>query len=739
MRAVKGASGRAGFLLGLTAILLVAAWVRISAYQAVLGTGELVPRIDGDSHYHLDRALDAAANFPRVRHFDPWMNWPAGAFCPWADGFDLAAAGFALVARGGDPSRAPLAIALWPVVLGILSVWLAVRLLRTALPGGRWQGAALAAGLALAMLPISVVHSSFGRIDHHVFEAVVVTLLATWVLRRFPAHPGAPAPPALRFELEGALISGLGVYGFTGAPLYVAVAVCPLALAAYGSGAIRGSGGAGLLAGGALSAALSVPAALDHQRWLSFKYPSLLQPGLLLVGGATILAAGWVGSERLGRRRARPLAVAVAGLVAAGGCAAAAPGAVAEVHGAVTGWLLHQDPWISSIREFKPLFSVLKDGVPAWSRLYWALGFSGFFLPVAGLVVAATQWRRPRVRVLLWFTLALTALALVQTRFDRAAAPLLAAVTAVAVAVALRAISIRWGRPCPWAAASVVMGALFLADPPSRANLFLAGPIVGDPVQESVEALREWKTTAGPAPGVLSNWSYGHQLQVQAGVPVAVNGFGSYLDEAAFWRAVDVFSGEPSGLDELMVSQRLGALVAGAATIGQEVTGAGDSLSFANGQLNKAYMTSIPTSPLLIAGSAVPGWSVPHLPHLMPIHASQAFVAGLSFPLPFLWVFERVPGATIRGSAPPEARVVAELRFTEHRRPHTYKAFASADAQGAWSLVLPFPSGLVRPAFVSAPRWSVTAPGCDSLEFELTEQAVRGGDTIELAPLGPKP
>ncbi len=106
---------------------MVAVWARISVYPVVLGTGELVPRIDGDSHYHLDRTLDAVAHFPRVRHFDPLMNWPTGAFCPWADGFDLAGAGFALIMAGRDPLRTPIAVALWPVVVGLLSVWATVR------------------------------------------------------------------------------------------------------------------------------------------------------------------------------------------------------------------------------------------------------------------------------------------------------------------------------------------------------------------------------------------------------------------------------------------------------------------------------------------------------------------------------------------------------------------------------------------------------------------------------------
>ena len=146
-------------------------------------------------------------------------------------------------------------------------------------------------------------------------------------------------------------------------------------------------------------------------------------------------------------------------------------------------------------------------------------------------------------------------------------------------------------------------------------------------------------------------------------------------------------------------------------------------------------MSSVPLSPLLIAGSAVPGWGVRHLPHLMPRHASIAAVAGLAFPLPYLWSFERVAGATVRGTAPAGVRVIAELKFTEHHRPHTYKAWTEAAPDGSWELLLPFPSGLVRPAIRSAASWTVAADGGVPRAFAIDEGAVRGGAAVDLGRL----
>jgi hypothetical protein len=216
---------------------------------------------------------------------------------------------------------------------------------------------------------------------------------------------------------------------------------------------------------------------------------------------------------------------------------------------------------------------------------------------------------------------------------------------------------------------------------------------------------------------------------------VVVNGFGSYLDESVFWSAVEVFQGQQGPFDDYLMANRIGVVVAGAATIGNEVVGADNASTFAKGGLNQPYMASVPLSPLLIAGSAVPTWNVPHLSHLMPRAASRGLVKGLAFPLPYLWSYERVPGATVKGTAPRGGRVVAELRFKEQGRPHTYKAYTDAGADGRWSMRLPFPSGLWRPTLRSEERWTINAGAGAPLEFALPEASVRSGAILDVGRL----
>jgi hypothetical protein len=567
-----------------------------------------------------------------------------------------------------------------------------------------------------------------------VVETLAFALLATWALRRFPGHPAAGPPAPLRFELEGALASGLAVWAFTGTPLYVAVAAVPLGWAAFRHGEVGGSGGPGLAAGGLLSALLTLPAISGHGRIISFQYPSLLQPTLLLIAGLAIGACAVAGRASRGAARLHPLAVGalLLGVVVVAWMVQSVAG---EVWAGITGWIFHDDVWLMTVSEFKPPIHLGPGAGVVYRQAYWALGWVFFVVPVSLVVVAAGLGRTPRGRWLIWFAGAAFGLTLLQSRFGRVAVPFFGAAVGLALMWALRRLAKgrRWllALPIP---VLLLMGT-FLLDGPTRSLLRPSSRGLPDPVDEMAFELRDLPPAADLPAGVLSNWSFGHQLQVQSGLPVLVNGFGSYLDGRAFWAAVEIFRGPAELFDAFLQANRVGTVVAGPATLGMEVSGASLSPTFEKGGLNEPYMVSIPLSPLLIAGSAVPNWNVPHLPHLLPRAASRAVVRGLAFPLPFLWSYERVAGATVKGTAPAGKRVVAELRFKEQGRAHTYKAYADAAIDGRWSMVLPFPTGLTRPTIRSDSSWRVSAGGGAPLEFALPEASVRSGATLDVGRL----
>lgn len=733
----RAAPGAAALVL----VLALAAWVRVVTVFDVLGTGEVIPPGDGDSAYHLSRILYAVERFPALPTVDPNMNWPDGAACPWADGFDLLGAALALATGGsGSPARAAVAAALLPVLLALLVAWATMDLARRVArrgPGGgrRATGVAFAAGVLAALAPLGVTSSWYGRIDHHVAEALSMLLLASWAL----ARPGdTDRSGRARWELAGAGAATFSCWTFTGGTLYVA-----LALALVLSGALRdrrarwiGSGAPALAAAAAVTALLTLPALRQHGRLVSFQLPSMLQPLLLALAGATLAAAVLVVRRTPAAgawRRSAWLGVAALGVCAA--VAAVVPSAAGELVAGTRGWLLRRDPWLASVQEFQPIWG----GKGLVIGLRGLLGTAGLFAPLA--VLAGACWAGRRAGARGWTfgacSAALLALAVFQLRFGRVFSPFLAVNVALlleaAVFLALRAAR----RPRSLAAFTAVLAvALVAADPPLRGTLTVPAPQPTSPeVAASLALRRVAGETAETAPGVVTPWDFGHLVGLLSGRPVVVNGFGPYLEEETFWRLQRLVSMDADAFDALLERRRVGWVLAGAAYLGPAMfaqTPAGRVLA-------PEAMRELPMSPLAIAGSGVPDKDVPHLPRLMPFFASEQELPGFAFRLPWFWAYERVAGARVVGRAAPGGRVVVEVPFQERGRPHVYRAWADAGADGGFEVIVPLPTGFVSPSVRTAASAMISAGAGDKAPLAVPEAAVRQGGVVEAPPLRPPP
>jgi asparagine N-glycosylation enzyme membrane subunit Stt3 len=717
------------FRAGVAAVIALAALARLARYREALWGQEVVP-VEGDALYHLRRALDVAAG-RGLPTFDPQINWPHGGPVPWAPGFDLLGGGLAWLAGGPSAHGASLAVALLPVGLGLCVVAVAMALAFRAAPAAARRPAALAAGLLAALLPQGVYCSRFALTDHHVVEALLLGALALWTQRGV----GAGGRPAARFELAGAALSAAGVLFFTGAPLYVALAAAPLAAAALlrpAPAALVGSGAPGLLAGGLLSALLSVPLVASNGRPLSFAFPSYLQPALVLLAGAGVAAA--VAASRAGALRRRLAVAALLGLCALG-LAAAVPGLAAQVAAGVRGWLLARDPWLAAIDEFQAVWS------PAIGlrRAHLLWGVAGLALPALALVAARARWAEDRgsAAALLFQALAAAALAALEIRFGRAAVPVLAAAGGVALAALAARLPLR---PALAGALAPAVAALALAaDPPvwkatSEARLDRSAPVVA-----AALSLR-WSGTGEEAPGVLAPWDQGHQVNVIGRRPVVANGFGTYLDAAGFEEVARAWSLPEPELARWMESRRLGHVVAGLVTFEDRVPGPGSGGPIvhrgAAGALDLDYLRGVPLAAAILGGSGLPDAGVHHLERLMPRFASLQIAAELPFALPLLWTYELVEGARLGGRAPAGARVVLELDLAERGRPHVWRAWTTAGADGRWTLRVPLPTGLATPTLSTRPAARLRAGGAP-VAVEIPEAAVRGGAAIEVDVPGP--
>jgi asparagine N-glycosylation enzyme membrane subunit Stt3 len=726
---------RGGAALVFAIILSLTAWTRVARFAEPLAGGELIA-LDGDSHYHV-RRIEAALQ-GSIPTFDPLMNWPQGGIAHWADGFDVLGAVFALLAGWGrSHPRTDLAVFLWPVVLGILAVWATIDVSRRLVPRDD-LATPLAAGLIAAFIPHLVDMSSLGRVDHHDAEALTMLLLLSWALRRFPVE--GEGPTAIGWEAGGAAAVSLALWVFSGGEFYVALAAIPLGIAALGAGAhgrLVGSGAPALLAGAILGALCSVPAMRVHGRLLSFVFPSLLQPALVGTAGLALGAAVLAGRMSAARPPSRRLAAQLGAITALSvAMLAAVPGLGMEVWRAVEGWMLHRDPWIASIGEFQPLLRYGGEGETGLRHVHALLGPVGILgaVSVPFAVLAAWQHSPARAASYGMATLALSAMALLQLRFTRLAAPVLA----IAVALALRGLATWTVRRTAWLAAwAPLIGAavLVLASPSLRAQLVVAGPRDVSPLHQAALALRlDRAPVPGKRDGVLVPWDLGHAIVQLSGRPVVANGFGSYLDPHTFREVQEAFLGDEKRLVSTMEGHDLGFVIGGGHVLASH-QGEPVGESPVEGDppvLNPRFMRKTPLSQLLIAGSGMPGAGLPHLERLLPVDASKVTAGGLSFPLPVVWTYQLVPGARIAGRAGPGDLVIGELGLEEWGRKHRYRAWTRAGPDGQWQLRVAVPSGWSAHTIRTAPAWRITQGDGRAVDVEVSEAAVRGGSTIAL-------
>jgi hypothetical protein len=721
-------AGRAGlaFVAAAGSILLAAALLRVSGAADAFVGRELVT-LDGDCLYHLRRMRLIADAFPRVPWVDAMIAWPDGAPIPWAAGFDLLGAVFVLAGRAlGGPLGGDLWVAALPAVLGVAVVAATMELVHALLPGaaGR-RAAALAAGVLAATVPQSLAISRFGRIDHHVAEALAMVLLARWAIAALPPREEPRLGRRVRFELAGAALSAGAVAVFTGSPLYVAIALPILLAAALAAPrpALLGSGGPGLLAGGALAALASAPAVAAHGRALAFGFPSFLQPLLLALAGAAVCAAVLVGRRVSAPRHRIAWMIATCAALALA-AALAAPIAGAQTVAAIREWILKSDPWIKTIEEFQPLGRRPSDLAGAAWRQFGVLGLAApVFLSLAPL--GARPAGRLRAAAFLWVTLALAGLTLEQMRFGRVFAPFLAASGALALAWLASLFPPR-ARLAPVAA---VAAALAIVIPDPRVHAAIKERYDPVPLEIAID-LRE--RAPGPAPGVLAPWDLGNVFLVLGRRPVVATGFGPYPDAAAYWEGVRAFKSPEVELLPWLERRRVGWVVAGAVNLFARVSAAGAPIPFQGRGYSPRWLTEVPSAPLLIGGSGIPALGVRHFEHLLPLFASTRRVIGIDPSLPVLWTYEVVPGARLSGRAPPGVRVTLEIPLEEHGHAHKWKAFADAGGDGRWTMTVPLPTDLAARTVRTA-EGTLRIGGAPARPVRVAEAAVRTGATIEVA------
>jgi len=741
-------------------LLFAAAWVRLSRAAEVFVAGEVIP-VGADSYYHLRRILLTAESFPHTSVFDPFMSWPDGAQVPWAAGFDQLGALVVLLGGGADGVGVPM-VAFLPVAIGLLTVAATVAATCVALPADPrklWIG--YAAGWVVALLPQSVAVSQLGRLDHHVAEVLLMALLALWAARALTLMPHLR--DGLRFEARGVAIALAAMHVFNGSVVYLSIATLMLlAMVLFRpqqqirlDRCLVGTGAPAMaLAAGALAVVVR-PAVASHGHALSFMYSSYLQPSLVALAGLVIAAVavaarvsphevvtdgGWVTARTAARRAAVALGLlAPVGLVVL----LAAPSAWEQIGSGLSLWLAKDDAWMAAIDETQPLLSG-----PPWVAASWAR--CGSYFGVLGLAAPALiplglweAWRQDRTRGawLMSWTLALTLLTLIQSRFGRIATVNLAICTALGLSALVRLGDRKAARLGDWQRGVAVIAAtmaIAVGDPTMK-NAFAPNPKPLTAAAEAAIFLRDNTPPVqrGVGSGVLAPWDMAFAVAQLGERPVVVSGFGPYLSRDLFQRVQAVWRGDEPQLLTLMERRDVGYVVAGAGSYLGRFEGPDGRGPFERGRdgrdrLDAKYFESLPLAPLVVAGSGLPAAEVSHLRQLMPIYASVSRVGGLTFPLSRLWIYQRVAGATLEGQA--EGVVIARLAMRVHGAVSEHVAWTRADG-GHWSLTVALPTGYRSPGIETAARYVIRAGSGAPQRVEVSEQAVRSGARIKLHPM----
>jgi dolichyl-diphosphooligosaccharide--protein glycosyltransferase len=676
----------------------------------VFRPGQLLLYGDTDPYYHLRRIRLATQQFPLVPDFDPWLNFPRGAYAIWAPLFDWVPAALSRLTQI-DPD---LVATFWPALLGGLCCAVLFALLR------RWVGAwpALLSSVLFALLPGAVLISALGRIDHHVAEVVLqltVYLQLLRVVERVERDAQVPHGAALALGV----LMAVAQLTWAGSLIFLWLVAAVLSVLALQARAQAASFARVCWIAFLVAAALTAPMAwlnlLRGRAAFASIFVSMLHVALCVVLAFTASGARAL-SVALRTQTRRQLATRLPILVGLLCAPWLVPGLRAGLLDGLSFVTREQSAWLKGIAEFEPLFA----GGVAWdtSVAYLGYGVPALLLPIVAYGVLAWRTRFAQGSVLLalgWMLLALV-LGVAQLRFSNYAAPVVAAAPALLWHVAGE---LRLDALGKWLLRGLA-GLLLAAIAPclgywapllsSEPNAHVAYPQLAFPVFDLLRRLKAQTPPAGdpsrldvaPSYGVMAPWDLGHWLVVIAERPAVATPFGMHLSGGGYEdaeRLYEQIADEASAVRLLerrhcryLITESPTPGVAAAASFANQLH-ASDGSAGAEHEGSGRLRLRLETLGLVVSGQ--PGYKV----------------------------FELVPGAVLRFAAAPQAgsmRVQTELQ-TESRRV-LYMRRTLPSARGG--------SVEVRVAYPG--RYRVFAGESELGEVPVSERDVMQGRTLNL-------
>jgi dolichyl-diphosphooligosaccharide--protein glycosyltransferase len=724
-------------------LFLLALGVRMLPWRAVFDGPHTRP-FGNDAFYHLRRIAWSVHNFPGVLDFDLYLNHPEGAKPIWTPYLDWITAGVLWALGIEEVDSIDRAAVFVPPLLGAATVTV---LFFTARRHFGFATAGLAA-LILSVLSAHFWYSQIGFVDHHAAVALASTLLLAACLALVtPAAPGLRAAP-----LAVGVMLGVALLVWPGSLLHVGLAESGLfafMLTRRTTADARRVAGE-IAAANALAFALVLPAGLgsDWPQWgpVSPVVLTYFQPWLFaaLAMAAAACAALWrfepLGSGELHR----------AGLAAgvAGALLAVSAGAFPELLAGLEDgwrWIAKSEGFQARVAESQPL--VLQGGHFSGEVAAARLSYFVFVFPLALVLAARAAWRRsPALGQVVWWSLGLFVVTLVQKRFFNSFSVVLALMMAWTLQWALAALPERWHvtpglrRTARAAAASIVLLCLwpvFESYEPHLKNQLRwlgDGSLQLSPTSARRQATTQmavWLRTSTPETsgwldervpeyGVLAPWPTGHVIVHEGRRPTVAGNFGDDVGEANFDKARRYYLLDEAAGAEIL--EELGVRY----VVAQE---------FSNFLGEEPGPYSLFRSLYALDGNGTPegeeGARVRPLERHRLIYESSHMGERWSGSKPASYkVYEFVGGARLVGSARPGARVRASVPLrTNRRRDILYSTSTLADARGRYVLRVPYANQGGPPDVIVGPFYRLECEG-DVKEAIVDERKVRRGGSI---------
>ncbi|QTA81918.1 Uncharacterized protein dnl_42750 [Desulfonema limicola] len=742
-----------------TLLMLMSAWVRVSNFPQVLPQGYFMPPA-ADAAYHFRRSLMTSETFPQVPVFDPLMNWPEGGNCPWASGLDqLTGCLISMFGSTDNPDINLIIAAMVPVIFGILITFITIDICRMFLPDKPgYKLLSILGGLIITILPQSLAISRFGRLDHHVCETFFMAALGAWVLKKLPGETFIKRSPGYRitYEAAGALITAGSLYFFAGSVLYIAIITVMLIFIILKNNErinITGSGGPALIFASFLIYINYSGLIHEHGHVFSYLFPSLLQPLLVFIAGISCIGSVFI-TNTFNKKSFIQKLLFLSTLISFGILAAfmALPSTVSEIFAGISEWLMRKDPWLSGIDEFQPLTSGHSVFKPeAWNSLYEFYGQFGYAVVLFLIMGLTAAWKQSHEKGLIWifWTISISILTLWQNRFGR----IFTVNLSVCAALSMYLSIITASKIFPIYERKKILNICLRITPLIVITAVIVSGlteyrIISKLIPETKRSLWPLESAGificenSPLPeknkqsGVHVPWDWGHFILQISERPVVATGFGHYAGKSGFEGIQKSLLYEESNLLNFMQKHDIGWLIGGPASFYKKVHANGIQPFTMNkngqGLINIAYLKSRPLGVLINGGSGIPEFGIKHSANLFPRWASQTMVKELSFPVPMLWVYEKVPGARLKGFAQPGTRVIAEIELYVWAHKKKYTAWADSDNKGFYQIIVPLPCGLKHPSVSTGNFYVIRQNKKETFNVIVGEEVVRKGQVINI-------